>query len=238
MLPADSPILVAGFYSKADLLVWDYQGSIHDSCQVVLFWDEGETGSWAAPNTNLCNSPAATYQDSDKFGDAKDYPLMCSAATEKNSQSDATSGNTRYIIESSYTRSGNTVPEGYVFFTYREGDEPDSPWLTSPAPLPNSGNALIKMLAESAGMACVNDGDPTPTFCMPKFYEAFESIETILFPLIFGGADGKFDDTDIKAVEAVLSTKICTGCTTAMFDYMFLSWNEATDDGVCVAFIH
>lgn len=104
---------------------------MQEDCQIVLFWDEGET----CPN-------AGTRTDSDRFGTEDAFPELCEGET---------------LLESSYTRSGDTVPDWYCFMTYFEWNAPyDKPWYTSPAPLPMYGQDMLKLLAESVLFVCTS----------------------------------------------------------------------------------
>ena len=67
-----------GFYDMAADILWEYQGQIHDSCQVVLFYDFGEV---ASTKDGTCNT--GSYTDDQKFGDSKQYPKLCSTTPEK-----------------------------------------------------------------------------------------------------------------------------------------------------------
>ena len=133
------------------------------------------------------------------------------------------------LIESSYTREyqGNSVPRDYVFLTYDDWDAYDKPWLVSPAPLPMHGKYLLKMMAESVGLACVTDGAATPKYCLKEFFTSLNAMDTELWPLLLGAS---FGDAQVTAVESVLATKICTACNEKLFDYMYLSWADASDD--------
>ena len=93
---------------------------------------------------------------------------MCSTANGGTSQ--FSNDGTVRLLESSYTREfgGNKVPEDYAWMTYDEWDAEDKPWLTSPARLPMHGKHMLKMMAESVGLACVTNDDASK-YCFKEF---------------------------------------------------------------------
>ena len=212
-----------GFYDMAADILWEYQGQIHDSCQVVLFYDFGEVAGGLTGGT--C---AASYSDPDKFGNNKTYPKLCSTSTsERTSVSQDSDDGTVRLLESSYTREyqGNTVPVQYVWMTYEEWDAYDKPWLISPAPLPMHGKFMLKMMAESVGLACVTNDDASK-YCFKEFFNSMSAMDTKIFPML----DGEFNQAKIDEVEDALEDEVCTSCNEILFDYMFLSWEDASDD--------
>jgi len=213
-----------GFYDIAADILWEYQGQIHDSCQVVLFYDFGEEAA-NKPNTT-CHT--GSYTDAQKFGDAHtEYPKLCSTTSEKTSASQSSNDGTVRLLESSYTREyqGNKVPEWYAWMTYGEWDAYDKPWLTSPAPLPMHGKFMLKMMAESVGLACVTNDDASK-YCFKEFFTSLSAMDTKIFPMLFG----TFDQAKIDQVENALANDVCTNCNEILFDYMFLSWEDASND--------
>jgi len=216
-----------GFFLKARDILWEYQGEIHDTCPVVMFYDFGVNASSSMGGTGVCDT--GSYGDTNMFGDSNLYPKLCSSTTEKTSASPAADDATQRLMYSSYTRQfeGNAVPREYVFLTYDDWDAEDKPWLISPAPLPMHGKYLLKMMAESVGLACVNDGAATPKYCLKEFYDSLAKMDNILFPAL--DAD-PFGDAEVAAVEKVLAENICTDCNGILFNYMYLSWEDASDD--------
>ena len=132
------------------------------------------------------------------------------------------------LIETSYTREyqGNHVPRDYVFLTYDDYDAYDKPWLVSPAPLPMHGKVLLKQMAESVGQACVTDGAATPKYCLKDFYNSYNALDVLFTAL----DTTPFGDAQVKTVENVLETRICTTCNEKLFDYMYMGWADTSDD--------
>ena len=209
-----------GFYDMAADILWEYQGQIHDSCQVVLFYDFGDE---AADKSGTCDT--GSYTDAQKFGDNTPYPKLCSTANGGTSESN--NDGTVRLLESSYTREfgGNKVPEWYVWMTYDEWDAYEKPWLTSPSRLPMHGKHMLKMMAESVGLACVTNDDASK-YCFKEFFNSLSAMDTKIFPML----GGTFDQAKIDQVENALANDVCTNCNEILFDYMFLSWEDASDD--------
>jgi hypothetical protein len=132
------------------------------------------------------------------------------------------------LIESSYIREyqGNTVPMNYVFLTYEETDGMDYPWLFYPAPLPMYGNDLLSELGDSVTLACINDGAATPKYCMKEFFDSLAKIDNQLFSLLFANP---FGPDQVKSMETALQA-ICSDCNNRLFNYMYLTWADASDE--------
>jgi hypothetical protein len=84
----------------------------------------------------------------------------------------------------------------------------------------------LRIAAESVGMACVNDGATPPKYCLPDFYDSLYALNNKLWPLM---DEVPFGPEQVKGMEKVLNDDICSDCIDKLFDYMYMSWEDADD---------
>ncbi len=78
-------------------------------------------------------------------------------------------------------------------------------------------------------MACVNDGAATPRYCLPDFINALVAMDDDggLFDLL---NKDPFNEEEAAAVTKTLDDKVCIPCIEKLFDYMYMSFEDASDD--------
>ena len=69
--------------------------------------------------------------------------------------------------------------------------------------------------------------DDASKYCFKEFFNSLSAMDTKIFPML----DGEFNQAKIDEVEDALEDDdVCTNCNEILFDYMFLSWEDASDD--------
>jgi len=215
---------------------------LQDSCDVVLFYDFDEDATGTDGGVAACENKKG-YKPG-WIGDNKYYPKFCSTATEQTSSQLGASpqANTRKTIESSFLRELNSTHVSAVS------------WLTNELrTAPIKGKGLVASIAASVGwllllacdalavicrriitpphfrcvqttMACLKNGD---NYCFKDFEATLLALDNKLFPTL---DQSPFGATEVAALEKILSEDICTECNKLLGDYVYLTWDDVSDD--------